>query len=136
MTMDQHPLPDGTANGRVWIAQLLAASSYMAFNDGAGTGSTWTRSLTGPGQVHGVDNQSIAAGPYPGNAKPSTARAGADYPHALYYCSHEAVNAFCSRSDDGGAHLQHQQADLRAARRRATTTGTSRSAPTARSTCR
>ena len=102
MTMDQLPLPDGTANGRVWIAQLLAASSYMAFNDSAGTSSTWTRSLTGPGQVHGVDNQSIAAGPYPGNAKPSTARPGADYPHALYYCSHEAVNAFCSRSDDGG----------------------------------
>ena len=80
MTMDQHPLPDGTANRRVWIAQLLAASSYMAANDSAGTSSTWTRSLTGPGQVHGVDNQSIAAGPYPNNAKPPTARAGADVP--------------------------------------------------------
>lgn len=102
LTMDQHRLPDGSVNSRVWIAQLLAASSYMAFNDGAGTSSTWTRSLTGPGQVHGVDNQSIAAGPYPNNVKPPTARPGADYPHALYYCSHEAVNAFCSRSDDGG----------------------------------
>src|SRR5688572_12179532 len=74
MTMDQHRLPDGTVNNRVWIAQLLAASSYMAHNDGAGTSATWTRSLTGPGQVHGVDNQSIAAGPYPGNVKPPTAR--------------------------------------------------------------
>jgi len=102
MTMDQHRLPDGSVNGRVWIAQLLAASSYMAYNDSAGTSATWTRSLTGPGQVHGVDNQSIAAGPYPNNVKPPTARADATYPHALYYCSHAAVNAFCSRSDDGG----------------------------------
>ena len=74
----------------------------MAYNDSAGNADTWTRSLTGPGQVHGVDNQSIAAGPYPNNTKPSTARPGADYPHAMYYCSHEDVNAFCSRSDDGG----------------------------------
>ncbi|HEX7185660.1 MAG TPA: PKD domain-containing protein [Thermoanaerobaculia bacterium] len=102
LTMDQHRLPDGSVNRRVWIAQLLAASSYMAFNDSSGTSSTWTNSLTGPGQVHGVDNQSIAAGPYPNNVKPSTARPGADYPHALYYCSHAAANAFCSRSDDGG----------------------------------
>jgi hypothetical protein len=102
MTMDQHRLPDGSANSRIWIAQLLAASSYIAFNDNAGASSAWSNSVTGPGQVHGVDNQSIAAGPYPGNVKPSTARPGADYPHALYYCSHDAVNAFCSRSDDGG----------------------------------
>jgi hypothetical protein len=102
LAMDQHRLPDGSVNSRVWIAQLLAASSYIAFNDNASASSAWTRSLTGPGQVHGVDNQSIAIGPYPNNVKPSTARSGADYPHALYYCSHEAVNAFCSRSDDGG----------------------------------
>jgi hypothetical protein len=102
MTMDQHRLPDGSVNGRIWIAQLLAASSYMAHNESAGTSATWTRSLTGPGQVHGVDNESIAAGPYPNDLKPLTARPGADYPHALYYCSHSGVNAFCSRSDDGG----------------------------------
>jgi|GEM_PF-1658390 len=102
MTMDQHRLPDGKANQRVWIAQLLAASSYIAYTDSSGNANTWTRSLTGPGQVHGVDNQSIAVGPYPNNTKPATARVGADYPHAMYYCSHEDVNAFCSRSDDGG----------------------------------
>jgi hypothetical protein len=102
MTMDQHRFPDGSANPRVWIAQLLAASSYIAYTASSGNASTWTRSLTGPGQVHGVDNQSIAVGPYPNNTKPSTARVGADYPHAMYYCSHEDVNAFCSRSDDGG----------------------------------
>jgi len=102
MTMDQHRLPDGKANPRVWIAQLMAASSYIAYTDDSGNANTWTRSLTGPGQVHGVDNQSIAVGPYPNNTKPITARAGADYPHAMYYCSHEDVNAFCSRSDDGG----------------------------------
>jgi len=102
MTMDQHRLPDGSVNQRVWIAQLMAASSYIAYTEASGNANTWTRSLTGPGQVHGVDNQSIAVGPYPNNTKPSTARAGADYPHAMYYCSHEDVNAFCSRSDDGG----------------------------------
>jgi hypothetical protein len=101
MTVDQHRLPDGSVNDRVWIAQLLAATSYMAYND-RGDNTTWTRSLTGPGEIHGVDNQSIAAGPYPNNQKPSTARADANYPHALYYCSHSGVNAFCSRSDDGG----------------------------------
>ena len=102
MTMDQLRLPDGTVNQRVWIAQLMAATSYIAYNDSSGNANTWTRSLTGPGQVHGVDNQSIIVGPYPNNTKPSTARTGADYPHAMYYCSHDAVNAFCSRSDDGG----------------------------------
>ncbi|HUR82062.1 MAG TPA: PKD domain-containing protein [Thermoanaerobaculia bacterium] len=101
LTMDQHRLPDGSVNNRVWIAQLLAASSYMASNDRQES-TTWTRSVTGPGEVHGVDNQSIAVGPYPNNQKPSTARSDANYPHAMYYCSHGGVNAFCSRSDDGG----------------------------------
>jgi hypothetical protein len=101
LTVDQHRLPDGSVNNRVWIAQLLAASSYMAYNDRQ-ENTSWTRSQTGPGEVHGVDNESIAAGPYPNNQKPSTARSDATYPHALYYCSHSGVNAFCSRSDDGG----------------------------------
>jgi hypothetical protein len=102
-TMDQHRFPDGTVNDRVWIGQLLAASSYIAYNSSSGTSSTWTRSVSGPGQVHGVDNESIAVGPYPNNQKPTTARPDATYPHAMYYCSHDAANAFCSRSDDGGA---------------------------------
>lgn len=102
MTVDEHRLPDGSVNNRLWIAQLLAATSYMAYNDQAPDSTTWVRSQTGPGEVHGVDNQSIAAGPYPNNQKPSTARSDANYPHALYYCSHSGVNAFCSRSDDGG----------------------------------
>jgi hypothetical protein len=101
LTVDQHRLPDGSANNRVWIAQLLAATSYMAHNDRQES-TTWTRSLTGPGEIHGVDNQSIAVGPYPNNQKPSTARSDANYPHAMYYCSHSGANAFCSRSDDGG----------------------------------
>ena len=101
LTVDQHRLPDGSANNRVWIAQLLAATSYMAHNDRA-ENTTWTRSLTGPGEIHGVDNQSIVVGPYPNNQKPPTARSDANYPHAMYYCSHSGVNAFCSRSDDGG----------------------------------
>src|SRR6185503_16211095 len=103
MTMDEHKLPDGSVNHRLWIAQLLAASSYIAYNDASGTSSTWTRSISGPGQVHGVDNESIAAGPYPNNTKPANALSTGTYPHALYYCSHDDVNAFCSRSDDGGA---------------------------------
>ena len=36
MTMDQHRLPDGSVNHRVWIAQLLAASSYMALQRQSG----------------------------------------------------------------------------------------------------
>ena len=98
MTMDPYPLADGSANPRVWIAQLMAATSYIAFTDD--NGANWTTSITGPGQVHGVDNQSITVGPYPAE-KPLTAAAGS-YEHAVYYCSHEGVNAFCSRSDDGG----------------------------------
>ncbi len=89
---------DGPANNRVWIAHLLGGTSYIAYSD---DGTTWTRSITGPGQIHGVDNESIVLGPYPA-VKPLTAAAGS-YEHAMYYCSHEAVNAFCSRSDDGGA---------------------------------
>lgn len=90
---------DGAVNPRIWVAHLLGATSYIAYSDD--DGKTFTRSLTGPGQVHGVDNESIIAGPYP-IPKPLTATAGT-YEHAVYYCSHEAVNAFCSRSDDGGA---------------------------------
>lgn len=98
MTMDQFPLADGSANPRVWIAQLMVATSYIAFTDD--NGATWTQSITGPGQVHGVDNQSITVGPYPEN--PPLSAAARSYEHAVYYCSHGGVNAFCSRSDDGG----------------------------------
>ncbi|HUR40811.1 MAG TPA: PKD domain-containing protein [Verrucomicrobiae bacterium] len=109
VTMDTHRLPNGSVNKRVWTAQLLAANSYIAYTEpdcplvftDTATGLRYCRS-TGAGQVHGVDNQSIAVGPYPNNTKPLTARPGATYPHAMYYCSHQSVNAFCSRSDDGG----------------------------------
>lgn len=97
LTVDQFPLANGQANPRIWVAHLLGGTSYMAFSDN--DGATWTRS-TGPGQVHGADNESIVVGPYPA-VKPATA-AGGTYEHAMYYCSHGAVNAFCSRSDDGG----------------------------------
>ena len=110
LTMDQHKLPDGSVNHRIWVAQLLAANSYMAYTDTAtDCALVWTDTTrgtrfcrsSGAGQVHGVDNQSIAVGPYPNNTKPATA-GPRTYPHAMYYCSHESVNAFCSRSDDGG----------------------------------
>ena len=99
LTMNQHRLADGSVQNRIWIAHLLAATSYMAYSDDEG--ETWSDSITGPGQVHGADNQSIAAGPYPDDFPiPAEARL---FETAFYYCSHGVVNAFCSRSDDGGA---------------------------------
>lgn len=80
---------------RQWNIQLAVATSFLSFTDN--NGDSWTQS-SGPGQAHGADNQSVAAGPYPAIGKPLTAREN----YAVYYCSHGAVNAFCSRSDDGG----------------------------------
>ena len=96
LTGDQFPLTTGgPPSGRIWVSQLAGATSLMEYSDD--DGETWLPTQ-GSGQPHGVDNQSVAAGPYPPGLKPATAT----YGNALYYCSHSAVNAFCSRSDDGG----------------------------------
>ncbi len=95
MSGDQFKLPNGKYASRMMIGQLQAANSLLYWTDDEG--ATWSESQGG-GQPHGADNQSIAAGPYPAGVKPL----GATYPHAIYYCSHSNVNAFCSRSDTGG----------------------------------
>ena len=96
MVGDPFKMPDGRYSSRTTIAQLQAATSLLYWTDDEG--ATWNRSQGG-GQPHGADNESVVAGPYPPNFGPI---GGMRYPHALYYCSHEDVQAFCSRSDDGG----------------------------------
>lgn len=95
LTGDQFTMPNGKPNTRIFVAQLLAATSHLYWSDDEG--QTWTHSQGG-GQPHGADNESLAAGPYPAGMGPLVGK----YPHALYYCSHEDVQAFCSRSDNGG----------------------------------
>ncbi len=82
-------------NPSIWTAQLNVATSIIGTT--TDNGESWTVTQGG-GQPHGADNQSIFGGPYPEGHRPLTATAE----HALYYCSHAAVNATCSRSDDGG----------------------------------
>jgi len=97
MTGDQFKLPSGKYSSRMFVAQLLSATSHVYWSDDEG--ATWTHSQGG-GQPHGVDNESMAAGPYPKGYGPL--KIPTSYGHALYYCSHSEVQAFCSRSDDGG----------------------------------
>ena len=87
------------APGRVFQSQLAAAAgSLTAFSDT--DGNSWTQSQGG-GQPAGVDHQSIGSGPYNQNSNPPPPLHPL-YPNAVYYCSQEAVTAFCARSDDGG----------------------------------
>lgn len=95
ITDDPHPFADGSYNPTIWLSHLLGATSIMGIT--SDRGESWIPSQGG-GAPHGADNQSFAAGPYPEGLKPLTALAD----RALYYCSHSVVNAFCSRSDDGG----------------------------------
>lgn len=81
---------------RIFSLQLLGAMSAMVYSDD--DGETWTPAQGG-GQVHGADNQSIAAGPYPEDFLLGPLVLS-DF--AVYYCSQGTINAFCSRSDDGG----------------------------------
>jgi PKD repeat protein len=92
---DQFKMPGGKYASRMFVAQLAAADSHMYWTDD--DGASWKRGIGG-GQPHGADNESLAAGPYPAGYKPI----GGTFGHALYYCSHATVQAFCSRSDTGG----------------------------------
>ena len=92
---DAEGYPDPSALTRTFVIQLQLANSIISFTDDEG--QTWTTSQGG-GQPHGVDNESVAGGPYSSGGLPIPAA----YRHAIYYCSHSIVNAFCSRSDSGG----------------------------------
>jgi hypothetical protein len=97
--LDADNYPDPDAFTRLFVVQLQGASSAISASDDEG--GSWTPSVGG-GQPHGADNQSMAGGPY-------TADSLIPHPlyrHAIYYCSHAIVNAFCSRSDNGGLQFE------------------------------
>ncbi len=86
--------------GRIFVSQLLTATSLMAYSDDEG--KSWTPTQ-GAGIASGVDHQTIASGPYPKTGLAATlARPTLGYPNAVYYCSQTLVDGFCSRSDNGG----------------------------------
>ena len=99
ITLD--PILAGDAQtGRIFVSQLLAATSLMAYSDNEG--QSWTPTQ-GAGIVGGVDHQTVASGPYPKTGLGATlARPILAYPNAVYYCSQASLDAFCARSDDGG----------------------------------
>lgn len=99
ITLD--PILTGDAQtGRIFVSQLLTATSLMAYSDNEG--ASWTPTQ-GAGIAGGVDHQTIASGPYPKTGLGATlARPLLGYPNAVYYCSQAALDAFCARSDTGG----------------------------------
>ena len=84
------------ATGRVFVSQLTAVGSLMAYSDN--DGESWT-TTQGSGLPAGIDHQTVGAGPYPPEF---SAPLGSTYSHAVYYCSQDLVTALCARSDDGG----------------------------------
>jgi len=93
ITVDPYPRADG--GSLAIVAQLHETTSVISRTKDEG--ASWTTSVAS-GVVNGEDHESIFIGPYPAGLRPKTALAE----HALYYCSHALVNAFCSRSDTGG----------------------------------
>jgi len=90
-----HALPDLF---RTFSSQLTGADSLSAYTED--DGESWIPSQGG-GIPSGYDHQTIGAGPYNPNSTPAPP-AHPLYPNAVYYCSQEAVTAFCARSDNGG----------------------------------
>ncbi|HZP11955.1 MAG TPA: PKD domain-containing protein [Nevskiaceae bacterium] len=110
------------STGRTFASELLSVgpallglpgglegfNSIFAFSDD--DGASWTPGQIGPPQTSipppilgtvvadGLDHQSVGFGPYVEGTRPATAT----YPNAVYYCSQGYVQAFCTRSDDGG----------------------------------
>ncbi len=101
-TLDPIGLCDHTGSsptpGRVFQAQLAAATSLLSYSDA--DGDSWDPSQ-GSGQPAGVDHETLGAGPYNPNSTPPPPPHPL-YPNAVYYCSQDIATAFCSRSDDGG----------------------------------
>ena len=86
--------------GRIWVAQLILGegNSILEYSDDGG--HSWLPGQGG-GFRSGQDHQSLGVGPYPTTGNGALIPHPL-YPHALYYCSHDNVIAYCSRSDDGG----------------------------------
>lgn len=103
---DEFPFADGTYWSRIWAVGFGLAISDIRFSDAPGTG-VWSPSNTAAaGLPAGVDNESVASGPYPEGAAFDALRTVSETSgargRAFYYCAHGAVNAFCIRSDNGG----------------------------------
>lgn len=103
---DEFPFADGTYWSRIWAVGFGLAVSDIRFSDAPGTGA-WSPSNTAAGGLPaGVDNESVASGPYPAGATFDVLRTISETSgargRAFYYCAHGAVNAFCIRSDNGG----------------------------------
>ncbi|HEX8069574.1 MAG TPA: PKD domain-containing protein [Pyrinomonadaceae bacterium] len=87
-----------TTPNRTIVSQLTGQDSLAAYTDN--DGDSWMPSQGG-GIPSGVDHQTVGAGPYSQNVTGVPPQHPL-YPNAVYYCSQEAVTAFCARSDDGG----------------------------------
>jgi hypothetical protein len=83
--------------GRTWVSQLDLACSRIASTDDAG--ATWTPSVIGcaPGAL--FDHQTVGSGPWVAGG---TLAKAAQYPRAVYYCSHDGFTSKCGTSVDGG----------------------------------
>ena len=95
--------------GRSVVSQLVSpagAESLLVLTDGCSLsavtpddGATWIPS-EGCGPPSGADHESVGGGRY--HDLPSGPVNNPAYPDAVYYCAQSGVDAYCSRSDDGG----------------------------------
>ena len=76
---------------------LTAGCSLSAVTSDDGT--TWIPS-EGCGPPSGADHESVGGGRY--HDLPAGPFTNPVYPNAVYYCAQSGVDAYCSRSDDGG----------------------------------
>lgn len=91
-----------SVSGRTFVSQLSGANSILSYTDD--DGATYRPGQIGPPNG-GPDHQTIGTGPYPASgagAAFGSVAAAAGIKYATYYCSQGVVDAFCSRSDDGG----------------------------------
>ena len=76
---------------------LTAGCSLSSVSDN--DGDTWIPSQ-GCGLISGADHQTVGGGRY--HDLPAGPVINPVYPNAVYYCAQSGVDAYCSRSDDGG----------------------------------
>ncbi|GAC1550367.1 MAG: hypothetical protein NVS2B7_26450 [Herpetosiphon sp.] len=80
---------------RTFVSQLAGKVSLSSFTDD--DGEHWTPSQ-GSGANSGVDHQTYGGGPFAAGPLQATGT----YTHAIYYCSQDIADAYCSLSRDGG----------------------------------
>src|SRR5947209_2150855 len=95
ITLDPILFTDSTT-GRTFVSELAGVCSLSAFSDNDGT--SYTPSM-GCGVPAGIDHQTIGGGPF---AASPVLPLPLGYPHAVYYCSQDIVDASCALSVDGG----------------------------------